>query len=267
MISSYDIVGDIAIIEIPKDSDVSKETFLREIRKTHPRIKTILEKIGERKGTHRLRRFRKLFGKETETVHKEHGFRFRLDPTKVFFSPRDVTERQRIASQVKTGETVLVMFAGVGPYGIVIAGKKPKVGKVYQVEINPAGFRYMKQNIAMNKLSHKVIPIKGDVREACKPLKGRCDRVVTPLAKHAYLFLDVALACLNPRGIIHFYYVGRHASGVKGRQAEKELFGEAVERLERAAKKSRRSVRILKKTRVLPYSPGSWKICIDARVD
>ena len=270
--SSYDIIGEIAIIEL--DSLSSAAGMAREIMRTHSRVKTVLQKTGERVGEFRLRKMRVIAGKDTETIHREHGFRFSLDPTKVYFSPREATEREKVAGMVKPGETVMVMFAGVGPFGIVIAGKQPGVKKVYQVEINPAGFGYMKQNIIMNKLSHKVVPILGDARDACKRYTGLCDRVLTPLPREAHEFLDSALSCLKPRGIIHFYSVGRHAKGLKGKAADKRLFGEAESILRDSARKAgpkgtpdgRRSVKVLARRRVLPFSPGSWKICIDAEV-
>ncbi len=263
---SYDIIGDVAIFEIPEGSKAKPSEIAREIRAAHPRIKTVLEKRSEREGVHRLRKFRKVFGKETETIHKEHGFRFLLDPTKVFFSPRDATERERIASVVRPGETVMVMFAGAGPYGIVIAGKNPKVSKVYQVEINPAGYEYMKRNISMNKLSHKVVPLLGDVKEACKPYFGKCDRVLTPLARHAYMFLDIALSCLGSKGTLHFYAVGRHPKGLSKKESERKLFSEPLKYLDDAVRKAGKTRKILSKRKVLPYSPGAWKICIDAEV-
>jgi tRNA (guanine37-N1)-methyltransferase len=265
-LSSYDIIGDIAVLEIPRPSKSIISRVVRRIRDTHPRIKTILVKSGERKGEFRLRRMKRVFGRETETIHKEHGFRFRLDPTKVYFSPRESTERERIASMVKPGETVMVMFAGAGPYGILIAGKQHKVGRVYQVEINPWGFDYMKQSIAMNKLSHLVIPIMGDVRKVCKKFEGSCDRVVMPLPREGYRFLDVALKCLKRKGFIHFYSIGKARKGSKATKAEKEIFEKSIERLEHAAKRLGKKIKILAKRKVLPYGPGSWKICIDAEV-
>lgn len=265
-LSSYDIIGDIAAIEIPRDSGISTKRVVTEIRKVHPRIKTILVKSGERKGEFRIRKMKRVFGKETETLHKEHGYKFRVDPTKVYFSPRESTERERIAGMVKPRESVMVMFAGVGPYGILIAGKQPKVGRVYQVEINPRGFEYMKQNIAMNKLSHLVIPIRGDVRKVCKKYTGTCDRVVMPLPREAHKFLDVALKCLKKKGFLHFYSVGKSRKSSRGPEKDVEIFNKSIERLEKSARKLGRKVKILNKRKVLPYGPGSWKICIDAEV-
>lgn len=263
---SFDIIGDIAIFELQEGSKRKPMEIARQIKRTHPSVKTVLQRTGEREGTHRLREMKRIMGKETETMHKEHGFRYLMDPTKVFFSPREATERERIASMTGKGETVMVMFAGVGPFGIVIAGKNPLVSKVYQVEINPAAYEYMKRNISMNKLGHKVVPVLGDVRKACKPYFGECDRVITPLARHAYQYLEVAFSCLGRKGMLHFYAVGRHAKGLDKAKAEKEMFSEPLKQLREAAGKAGRKIRIVSKRKVLPYSPGGWKVCIDAEV-
>ena len=265
-ISSYDIIGDIAIIELPRGSRAKPTDIAREIVRVHPRIKTVLAKAGSRSGEFRTRGFRKILGKETETVHMEHGFRFRVDPTKVYFSPRESTERERIASLVGPSETVMVMFAGAGPYGIVIAGKQPAVRRVYQVEINPRGFEYMKQNIAMNKLSHLVVPVPGDARKVCGNYRRICNRVVMPLPHGGYRFLGAAMRCLKKRGFIHFYSIGKTGKDSWGSSADQELFGPATRILEKAAGRLGRKVRILNRKRVLPYGPGKWKICIDAEV-
>jgi tRNA (guanine37-N1)-methyltransferase len=266
MISSYDIIGDIAIIELPEDSNEKPHNLQRRIRKTHPRVKTVLLKTSDREGSYRLRKFKKIYGSITETIHKEHGFRFLLDPTKVYFSPREATERDQIAGLVKPREVVLVMFAGAGPFGIVIAGKQPRVKKVYQVEINPAGFEYMKRSISMNRLSHLVVPLQGYVRKVCKDYEGRFDRVIMPLPREGYKYLGSAVKSLKKKGIIHFYSVGKKEKESRGDSAEKEIFGKAENKIQKAAKKSNRKAKILSRRKVLPFGPGSWKICIDAEV-
>ncbi|MEM2352242.1 MAG: hypothetical protein QXT26_07530 [Thermoproteota archaeon] len=63
---------------------------------------------------------------DTETVHKEHGCKYFLDPRKVYFSPRLYYEHYRVASQVVEGETVVDMFAGVDPFSILIAKIREK---------------------------------------------------------------------------------------------------------------------------------------------
>jgi len=253
-IPSFDIIGDIAVVEIPegaKEKDIAKL-----IVKNHPHVKTVLRKIGERKGKYRTRRFKKILGRETETEHKEYGCRFRMDVAKVYFSPREATERQRIAEQVKAKESVMVMFAGMGSFPVVIARKKPGVERVYAIEINPHAFKYMVENVRINKVGHRVIPVFGDVKRVSKKYFGLCDRVVMPLPKEGYKYLPEAFRCLKRRGTIHFYSY----------EHERELFKKSLETVKRNAKKMNKRVRIINKRKVLPYGPRVWKVCIEFEV-
>ncbi|RLJ00350.1 MAG: class I SAM-dependent methyltransferase family protein, partial [Candidatus Aenigmatarchaeota archaeon] len=159
----FDIVGDIAIIEVPDELSEKEDIVADAIKKVCKNVRTVLRKMGERKGKYRLREFKILSGDGTETTHREYGYELRLDVTKVYFSPREAEERQRIAKMVKSNESVLVMFAGIGPYAIAIAKKQPNIKKVYAIEINPYAYRYMVENIRINKLSDKIVPILGDV--------------------------------------------------------------------------------------------------------
>jgi tRNA (guanine37-N1)-methyltransferase len=252
---SFDIIGDVAVVEVP-EGEKPKEVA-EAIKKKHPRVKTVLMKMGEREGVFRTRRFRKILGTDTETEHREHGCRFMLDVGKAYFSPREATERQRIAGMVKPGETVLVMFAGVGPFPVVIARKSPGVWKVYGIEINPDAFRYMVTNVRINKVGHRVVPVLGDVKKEAGKYHGRCDRVVMPLPKEGYKYLPEAFRCLKGSGgTIHFYSCG-HGSG---------MFTASLDAVKRAAAGMNKKVRILDKRKVLPYGPGAWKVCIDFRV-
>jgi len=256
--NSYDLVGHVAILDIPKELKKEKKLIAKVLLETNNHIKTVLQKASKREGEFRTRKYKFLAGKrKTETLHKEYGCIFKLDPTKVYFSPRELTERQRIAEQVKPKETVMVMFAGVGPYPIVIAKKQPEVKKIIAIEINPKAVKYMKENIRINKLSHKIIPIKGDVRDECKEWYGKCDRVVMPLPLGAESFLDLAVKCLKKKGgIIHFYNWGE----------EPDIFKQAKELVKKTMKKMKKKYKILKSRKVLPYAPRRWKVCLDIKV-
>jgi len=203
-----------------------------------------------------LRKFKPIIGKETETRHKEHGCVFVLDPTKVYFSPRESTERERISDMVKKNEDVMVFFSGAGPYCVVIA-KKAQPKSVYGIELNKRGHEYAVENARINKVGDIFVPVDGDVKAKAKKFFGKCDRVVMPLPKEGYKFLYQAIKCIKPNGgNVHFYYV----------EHENELWQESVSLVKKAAEKAGRKVRITKKRKVLPYGPGSWKVCIDFRV-
>lgn len=213
--------------------------------------------MSERKGEFRLYEYELIAGDtNTEVLHKEHGTTLKLDPQKVFFSPRELTERQRVASQVKSNETILVMFSGVAPYPIIIAKKQPNVNKIYGVEINPDAHKYAIENVRINKLSHKIILLNGDVREVCPKLKIKFDRIVMPLAKEAYNYLDVAIPCLKEKGIIHCYFVA----------PETDLFSEAEKMIKNSVKKFNKNVKILNEKKMLPWGSRKWKIVLDVLV-
>ncbi|RLI98266.1 MAG: class I SAM-dependent methyltransferase family protein [Candidatus Aenigmatarchaeota archaeon] len=257
---SFDIIGSrekaVAIIEIP-DQLKNKEKIIAEgIMKLHKNVKSVLKKVSGRKGIERLREYELIAGDEnTEVIHKEYGYILKLDPRKVYFSPREATERQRIASKVKDGEKVLVMFCGIAPYCIAIA-KKANVEKVYGIEINEAAHLYAKHNVRVNGLSHKVVLINGDVREVCPKLKEKFDRIVMPLPLGSETFLDLALKCVKRNGIIHFYSWGK----------EDNLFENGIKAIEKNVKKFKKRYEILEKRKVLPYAPKRWKVCIDFKV-
>ncbi|MBN2330873.1 MAG: class I SAM-dependent methyltransferase family protein [Candidatus Aenigmarchaeota archaeon] len=253
---AFDVVGDVAMIEIPPGLAKKKAAIAKAMQQVHPNIRTVCSKLGDRSGRYRLRKLEVVLGKGTETEHRESGCRFRLDVRQAYFSGREGTERQRVASQVKPGEKVLVMFSGVGPYAIVIAKRQPKVGKVYAVEVNPKAHAYASENVRINRVQLKVEPVCGDVRKACPALRQRFDRILMPLPKGAHRYLDVAFRCLKSRGVIHFYHWDR----------EEDLYSKALRIIQREARKAKRTVRIANMQRVLPYGPGQWKICIDLQV-
>jgi len=258
---SFEIIGSrekaVAIVEIPRELEGKKVLIANAIMKLNKNVKSVLRKASGRKGELRLRDFELIAGDEnTEVIHKEHGCLFKLDPRKVYFSAREAGERQRIAKQVKAGENVLVMFSGIMPYGIVIAKVQPKVKKVIGIELNQVAHEYAKENVRINKVSHLVIPMLGDVREKWKELKEKFDRIVMPLPFESENFLDIAFKCLKEGGIIHFYSLGE----------EKKLFENAIRIIEEKAREQRKKIKILEKKKLFPYKPRAHKICIDFSV-
>jgi tRNA (guanine37-N1)-methyltransferase len=227
-----DFVGDIAIIEVPPELDSYKKTIGETILKTHKNVRTVLAKAGAVGGTYRLREFKVIAGEQrTETVHREFGCLYSVDVAKAYFSPRLSYEHKRVASLVKEGETVLDMFAGVGPFAILIAKTHQNV-KVYAIDANPHAFEYLKKNIRLNRALSKVHPFLGDARRIVNDnLKGVADRVIMNLPEKAVAFVDTACKAVNPfGGTIHFY---SFVNASDPAEASKLRFTEAVERAKR----------------------------------
>ena len=259
--TSFDILGSkgeaVAIIEIPLEVSAYREEIADAIMEVHRNVKSVLSKTSERKGEFRNRDYHLIKGdSDTTIVHKESGCRFKLDPIKTYFSSRESTERERITSKVKQHENVLVMFSGVGPYPICIAKKHPNV-KVTAIELNPDAHNYCLENIKLNKISERVTAINGDVREICPTLQEKYDRVVMPLPKGAYEFIDVTIPLMKNGGVLHFYHWA----------PEDTLYEEAEKLVTEAAKRFGRTSEVIDRVRVSKYSPRMCKVRIDVKIN
>lgn len=258
---SYDIVGSkqksVAIIEIPESLRDYEDDIAEAIMQVHRNVASVLAKESKRDGEFRTRDYKLLAGDEdTEVIHKEAGCAFRLDPRRVYFSPREVSERDRLVRKVSEGEDILVMFSGVCPIPIRIAKKFLNV-RVTGIELNPYAYNYCVENIHLNKVEDRVEAVLGDVKDVCSTLKRKFNRIIMPLPKGAYRFLDSAIPLLKEEeGVIHFYHWAR----------EPDLFTEGENLIIAASRKFQRTAEIIERTRVSPYSPRVWKICIDAAI-
>ncbi len=257
---SFDVIGSkgraVAVIEVPAELEPYGAAIGEALMRVQRNVRSVLSKGTERMSGYRIREMALLAGDpDTEVLHKESGCIFKVDPAKVYFSPRESTEREKIASQVSPGERVLVMFSGVGPFAICIAKRQPTASCV-AIEFNPEGHRYCVENIRLNKLSDRVTAILGDVREVCPTLSERFNRVLMPLPKGAYEYLDVAIPMVTPSGILHFYHWA----------PRDDPFSEGERILFSTVEKQGRKAEILDRVRVSQYSPSAWKIRIDARI-
>jgi tRNA (guanine37-N1)-methyltransferase len=205
--NSFDIVGDIAIFRLPRNSSVNAQTAAEAIMNAHRNVKTVLLQASPVAGDLRLRRLTHVAGEnKTSTIHKEFGCLFAVDVAKCYFSPRLSHERMRIARMVEPNETVVNMFAGVGCFSIIIA-KHSSAAKVFSIDINPAAIRFMQENIKLNMVYDKVIPLQGDSKEIINNrLQHVADRVLMPLPEKALEYLPYAVSALKkPGGWIHYY--------------------------------------------------------------
>lgn len=202
--SSYDIIGDVAIIKISDLLVPYKESIGEAMMEATPSLRTVMMDSGV-KGEFRVRELEKIAGTGTsETVHKEFGVRITVDPSLVYFNPRLATERARVALSVKGGEKIIDMFAGVAPFPLVISKlAHPEV--IYAIDLNPDAERFMKINIENNHAKN-IVPIIGDAREAVKGLP-KADRIIMNLPQSSDAFLDSALEAAKNGAVVHMHRV------------------------------------------------------------
>jgi tRNA (guanine37-N1)-methyltransferase len=200
---SYDRIGDIAIIKL-KDRKRAEELG-KAIIQAGSGISSVWIDTGIQ-GEYRLRQLKWLAGdNKTVAIHTENQTRFLLDISKVYFSPRLATERMRLARKVRDGERIIDMFAGIGPFGIIIA--KSRNVEITCIDSNPDAIKFMKDSIRLNKLKGTITPVLGKA-ETIMPDLPKADRIIMNLPHQSMRFLDIAKASLKDEGIIHFYTFG-----------------------------------------------------------
>jgi len=252
---AFSVLGNIAIINFPQRYKGSKKKFAEEILKKNKAIKTVLEKSEKFAGRLRKMKTKHLAGERTkEVLYKENNciFRFNIDDT--YFSPRLSNERKEIASNIKRNQEVLVMFAGVGPYSIVIA-KNSKVKKIYSNEINRIANKYAELNIELNKVKDKVKLIPGDIKRVASKIKKKFDVIIMPRPQLKDTFLKEAFK-LSKKGTVIYYYDF----------CKSDEIDSIVEKIKQEAKKSKKKIRVLNRKKAGEIAPYKYRIRIDFRI-
>ncbi|MFA5772361.1 MAG: class I SAM-dependent methyltransferase family protein [Thermoplasmata archaeon] len=249
---SFDIIGEIAVVKVAKELLSYKKTIGDAILTANKNVKTVAVDEGV-KNEYRIRKLNVVSGDhKTETIHREHGIRIMIDLAKAYYSPRLATERMRVAKQVKDGEIVIDMFAGVGPFSLTIA-MKTKAKKIFAIDVNPAAIEYLKKNIELNKAGN-ILPLLGDAGKVIKKTEI-ADRIIMNLPHSAIEYFGDALNSLRCRGIIHYYSI------VNTENLKKE-----INALKNIAGTYGRKVKILEQRIVRNYSPTEKHIALDLTI-
>lgn len=236
----HEQIGGVVILQ--DDDPVEAEKILAARPSTH----TVLFATSPVEGEFRTKTFKVLAGKNTtETLYHEYGKRMLIDLTAAYFSARLSNERQRILSSMKEGENVLDMFAGVGPFPVMLSGKAKLI---VANDINPSAVYFLQKNIRLNRLQN-VIPVLGDAMNLPQMLDSmKFDRIIMNLPFAAYGFLTGAAKLAAKGAVIHLYAL-----------VEKE--GEHTEDILRAFPNAHITERFLRS-----YSPASWHAVYDIEV-
>ena len=149
---SFEIVGNIAIVEICEELEEFEKLIGNAIMKVNTSIKTVLKKSGIHKGKFRTQDLIYIAGEDTkETIYQENGIKLKINPETVYFSARLSVERQELMEKLEEKKRVLVMFSGIGPYTFVALKKQPNLARISSIELNPEGFKYAQENLILNK--------------------------------------------------------------------------------------------------------------------
>lgn len=131
------------------------------------KVETVVDKIDSIGSKFRTFQMNVLAGKDDLLVEQsESGCKFRFDFSKVYWNSRLNTEHERLISLFgSNGGVVGDVFAGVGPFAVP-AGKK----KIFVLanDLNPESYKYLNENIKLNKTDDFVRSSNLDGREFIK---------------------------------------------------------------------------------------------------
>lgn len=234
----YQQIGDIVIFN--KISKGEAQEFLKKF----PRIKTICIRKGSIKGQFRKPQIKVLASRakkeKTITIHKEQGILYKIDVSKLMFAKGNINERHRLAKLAKKNEIVIDMFAGIGYFTLPLA---KKVKKVYAIELNPFSFRYLNENMKLNKLNN-VKTFNGNCAKIVPNLKIKVDRIVMGLLPSPFKYLKAAFSAAKKSSVLHYHCLIKRGD-------EKQEIEKLVKKINNIKK-----VRVMKTVKVKSYSPS-----------
>jgi tRNA (guanine37-N1)-methyltransferase len=243
---SFEVVGDIAIVE-QEDAEKVAAALMSSSRN----LRSVITPVSDVEGEFRTRRFRHVAGEErTITVHREHGLSYRVDLEGAYFTPRLGTERLRIARQVNPGDFVLDMFAGVGPFALLLADRG---ARVVAIDKNPVAVKYLRENAILNKIDLEIL--EGDATDLARNYENTADHVIMNLPHIAHQFLIPALQAAKSGGVVHYYAISQ----------EDDLYKD-LDLIEAAASQLGIKIDAFYKGIVRSYAPHRYNVVMDLRI-
>lgn len=253
--SSYQKIGDIIILNLKEELWKNEEEIGQVLIEKIPNTRTVCRRTGFIKNQYREPQVKVIAGdRNTETIHKEHGVVFKFDVNDIMFAKGNLNERKRITNLVRKDETIVDMFAGIGYFSIGIAKfSEPK--KVYSIEINFVSYHYLWENIKLNKVENKIIPILGDCVVEIPRLGRIAHRVIMGLLPSSKDYLLDAMKVVKQNGIIHYHGTGK-------KEGWKELF----EDVETAADIMGFRAKLVRNIKVKSYAPKVYHWVLDCKI-
>ncbi|CCH60157.1 hypothetical protein TBLA_0C03550 [Henningerozyma blattae CBS 6284] len=166
--TGFTITGHIAHLNLRKEFKPYDSLIGQVILDKNNKIDCVVDKVSSIATKFRTFPMKVIAGKADNLIveQKESNCTFRFDFSKVYWNSRLHTEHDRLVTQYfKPNEVVCDVFGGVGPFAVP-AGKKEVI--VLANDLNPESFKYLKENIILNKVTENVKPFNYDGAEFIK---------------------------------------------------------------------------------------------------
>jgi len=253
----FQTLGKVVILKLNPKLLEKKEIIGKACLEMFPKIKSIYINKGKIVGTYREPEKIELIAGEDNPIveHKEHDIIYRFDITKIMFSKGNINERKYLTTLIQSGEIVVDMFAGIGYFSLPIA-KHCSVRKIYSIELNPESYKFFIENIKINHLEDKIVPIKGDCKvEVVKLSKSgvSANRVIMGVFPAPKEYITEALTLVNDNGTV-FHYEGI---------AEKDKYIVLFEEFNEIAQKESYKCELKSHRFVKSYGPNLFHVVLD----
>ena len=246
----WELLGDVLLLKLPLELMPWEEEIAQAYAKELGAQAVVAESFGIT-GPFREPHFRRIWGTQTETIHKENDILYKLDVLKVMFSSGNQEERLRMAALATDQEVVVDLFAGIGYFTIPLA-KYGHPSRVIACEVNDVAVRYLRENLRLNRVRNVEV-LAGDFRNVAP--EGVADRVLFGYL-HGRELLPHAFACFRGRGILHYHEATPSALLPEG----------PIAFLHETAANAGYECRILRFHDLKSYAPGVRHVVIDAEV-
>lgn len=176
--TGFTITGHIAHLNLRKEFKPYDSLIGQVILDKNNKIGCVVDKVSSIATKFRTFPMKVIAGKSDSLVveQRESNCIFKFDFSKVYWNSRLHTEHDRLVSNYfQPGEVVCDVFAGVGPFAVP-AGKKEVI--VLANDLNPESFKYLQENIKVNKVGLMVKPFNLDGAQFIRQSTDLLDRFI-----------------------------------------------------------------------------------------
>ena len=170
-------------------------------------VKTVLQKNKINGELRKPKNTEILFGKDTKTEITEYGIKYRLDLSRVMWSPGNTGWRSILEGPEKVGnfynfnnpKIIIDYFAGIGYFTIQLAKSYPDA-QVISIDKNPESIKFLKENLKINDVTNVKV-----VNDDCRNIEMKADVIHLGYISNTLEFLDHARKNLYCNGVAIFH--------------------------------------------------------------